>query len=89
MTLMRSNAEDLVQRVTHKFPELTYGEFRKLFTFAKGWTESGDLLVKTNFAFRNLPENHIAILLQTFRVANGNLFLIDEKADKAPWPPKT
>ncbi len=82
-------AEDLVQRVTHKFPELTYGEFRKLFTFAKGWTESGDLLVKTNFAFRNLPENQIAILLQTFRVANGNLFLIDEKADKAPWPPKT
>ncbi len=81
-------AEDLVQRVTRRFPELTSGEFRKLFTFAKGWTESGDLLVKTNFAFRNLPEGQIAILVQTFRVADDKLVLVDEKADKAPWPPK-
>jgi hypothetical protein len=80
---------DLVQRVTRKFPELTYDEFRKLFTFAKGWTDSGDLIVKTNFAFRNLPDNQIAILLQTFKIADDKLVLIDEKADKAPWPPKT
>ena len=80
---------DLVKRVTRKFPELTYDEFRKLFTFAKGWTDSGDLIVKTNFAFRNLPENQIAILLQTFKIADDKLVLIDEKADKAPWPPKT
>jgi len=82
-------AENLVQRVTRKFPQLTQDEFRKLFTFAKGWTDSGDLIVKTNFAFRNLPERLIAILLQTFRVADDKLVLIDEKADKAPWPPKT
>jgi len=82
-------ADDLVQRVTRKFPELTQGEFRKLFTFAKGWTDSGDLIVKTNFAFRNLPEGRIAILLQTFKVADDKLILIEEKANKAPWPPKT
>ena len=82
-------AENLVQRVTRKFPELTYGGFRKLFTFAKGWTNSGDLLVKTNFAFRNLPEDQIAILLQTFKISDDKLVLMDEKADKAPWPPKT
>jgi hypothetical protein len=82
-------AEDLVQRVTRKFPELTYGEFRKLFTFAKGWTDSSHVLVKTNFAFRNLPEDEIAILVQTFNVADDKLTLVDEKADKAPWPPKT
>jgi hypothetical protein len=81
-------AEDLVHRVTRTFPELTYGEFSKLFTFAKGWTESGDLLVKTNFAFRNLPENQVAILLQTFKIGDDKLVLIQEKADKAPWPPK-
>ena len=80
---------DLVQRVTRKFSELTYDEFRKLFTFAKGWTDSGELIVKTNFAFRNLPENQVAILLQTFEIADNKLILIDEKADKAPWPPKT
>jgi hypothetical protein len=80
---------DLVKRVTRKFPELTYDEFRKLFTFAKGWTDSGGLIVKTNFAFRNLPENQVAILLQTFKIADNKLVLIDEKADKAPWPPKT
>ena len=80
---------DLVQRVTRKFPELTYDEFRKLFTFAKGWTDSGDLIVKTNFVFGNLPDNQIAILLQTFKIADDKLVLIDEKADKAPWPPKT
>jgi hypothetical protein len=79
----------LVERVTSKFPELTYDEFRKLFTFAKGWTDSGDLIVKTNFAFRNLPEGQVAILLQTFKIADDKLVLIDEKADKAPWPPKT
>ena len=79
---------DLVQRVTRKFPELTYDAFRKLFTFAKGWTGSGNLIVKTNFAFRNLPDNQIAILLQTFKIADDKLVLIDEKADKAPWPPK-
>jgi len=82
-------ADDLVQRVTRKFPELIHGEFRKLFTFAKGWTDPGDLIVKTNFAFRNLPEGRIAILLQTFKVADDKLVLIDEKADKVPWPPKT
>ncbi len=81
--------DDLVQRVTKKFPELTSGELRKLFTFAKGWTNSGDLLVKTNFAFQNLPEDQIAILLQTFKVADDKLVSIDEKPDKAPWPPKT
>ena len=80
---------DLVKRVARKFPELTYDEFRKLFTFAKGWTDSGDLIVKTNFAFRNLPEDQIAILLQTFKITDDKLVLIDEKADKAPWPPKT
>jgi hypothetical protein len=82
-------AKDLVQRVTQKFPELTYGSFRKLFTFAKGWTSSGDLLVKTNFAFENLPDDQVAILLQTFRVAGDKLLLVDEQVDKAPWPPKT
>ena len=82
-------AKDLVQRIARKFPELTYDEFRKLFTFAKGWTQSGDLLIKTNFAFRNLPEDQIAILLQTFRIDGDKLVLTDEKADKAPWPPKT
>lgn len=82
-------AKDLVQRVAQKFPELTYGTFRKLFTFAKGWTSSGDLLVKTNFAFENLPGDQVAILLQTFRVAGDKLVLVDEKVDKAPWPPKT
>jgi hypothetical protein len=81
-------AEDLVQRVTRKFPELTYGEFRKLFTFAKGWTKSGELHVKTNFGFRNLPEDQIAFLLQTYKVANDKLVLVDETVDKAPWPPK-
>jgi hypothetical protein len=82
-------AEELVQHISKRFPELTFGEFRKLFTFAKGWTESGDLIVKTNFAFRNLPENQVAILLQTFKIADDKLVLIDEKVDKAPWPPKT
>jgi hypothetical protein len=82
-------AEDLVQRVTRKLPELTCDEFRKLFTFGKGWTESGDLLIKTNFAFRNLPGDQVAILLQTFKIADDKLVLIDDKADKAPWPPKT
>ena len=81
--------ENLTQRISRKFPELTSGEFRKLFTFAKGWTNSGDLVVKTNFAFRNFPDDQIAILWQTFRVADDKLVLIDEKADKAPWPPKT
>jgi hypothetical protein len=82
-------AEGLVARVTRKFPELTHGEFRKLFTFAKRWTDSGDLVVKTNFAFRNLPDGQIAILLQTFKIAGDALVLMEEKADKAPWPPKT
>ena len=82
-------AKDLVQRVTARFPELTYGELRRLFTFAKGWTTSGELLVKTNFSFRNLPEGQMAILLQTFKIVDDRLVLIDEKADKAPWPPKT
>ncbi len=81
--------EDLVYHVSRKFPELTSREFRKLFTFAKGWTNSRDLIVKTNFAFRNLPEHQIAVLLQTFRVADDKLVLIDERADTAPWPPKT
>jgi hypothetical protein len=81
-------AEGLVQRVTHKFPELTYGEFRKLFTFAKDWTKSGELLVKTNFAFRNLPDGQIAILLQTYRVRGDKLVLVNEVVDKAPLPPK-
>jgi hypothetical protein len=82
-------AIDLVQKVTSRFPQLTYGELRKLFTFAKGWTTSGELLVKTNFSFRNLPEGQMAILLQTFKIVDDRLILIEEKADKAPWPPKT
>src|SRR5437588_2084811 len=49
--------EDLIQRIIRKFPELNSGGFGKLFTFAKGWTNSGDLVVKTNFAFRNLPDD--------------------------------
>ena len=81
-------AKDLVQRVTQKFPELTYDSFRKLFTFAKGWTDSGDLLVKTNFAFENLPEDQVVIVLQTFKVTGDKLVLLDQKVDKAPWPPK-
>jgi hypothetical protein len=35
-------AEDMVQRVTRKFPELTYHEFTKLFTFAHAWTKSAN-----------------------------------------------
>jgi hypothetical protein len=82
-------AKQLVQHVSRQFPELTFGEFRKLFRFAKGWTESGDLIVKTNFAFTNLPDDQIAILLQTFRITDDKLVLVNEKAEKAPWPPKT
>jgi hypothetical protein len=80
--------DDLVYKVSRKFPELTSREFRKLFTFAKGWTDSGDLLVKTNFGFRNLRDQ-IAVLLQTYKVADDKLVLIDERVEKAPWPPKT
>jgi hypothetical protein len=28
-------------------------------------------------------------LLQTFKIADDKMILIEEKADKAPWPPKT
>jgi hypothetical protein len=34
--------------------------------------------VKTNFAF----------LLETYKIAGDKLSLIDEKVEKAPWPPK-
>ena len=81
--------ENLLRPVRSQLPALATDELRKLFTFAKGWTESGDLLVKTNLAFRNLPEGQIAVLLQTFRVTGGKLVLVDEKAEIAPWPPKT
>lgn len=80
-------AEDMVQRVTREFPELTYDEFTKLFTFAHAWTNTGELQVKTNFGFRNLPDQ-IAFLLQTYKIAGDKLVLIDEKVEKAPWPPK-
>jgi hypothetical protein len=78
-----------VQRVTQKFPQLTFGKFRKLFTFANSRTNSGDPLVKMNFAFKNLPDDRIAIMLQTFRVAGDKLVLVDENVDKALWPTKT
>jgi len=80
-------AKDMVQRVTRKFPELTYHEFTKLFTFAHAWTSSGELQVKTNVGFRNLPDQ-IAFVLQTYKIASEKLILIDEKVEKAPWPPK-
>jgi hypothetical protein len=80
-------AEDMVQRVTRKFPELTYHEFTKLFTFAHAWTKSGELEVKTNLGFRNLPD-HIAFLLETYKIADDKLILINERTEKAPWPPK-
>jgi len=80
-------AKDMVQRVTSKFPELTYGEFNKLFTFAHAWTKSGELEVKTNFGFRNL-QDQIAFLLQTYKIVDDKLVLIDETVNKAPWPPK-
>ena len=88
-TAYGKHMEDLLRPVRGQLPELATAELRKYFTFAKGWTESGDLLVKTNLAFRGLPEGQIAVLLQTFRVAGGKLVLVDEQAEIAPWPPKT
>jgi hypothetical protein len=58
-----------------------------LFTFAHAWTKSGELEVKTNLGFRNL-QDQIAFLLQTYKIVDDKLVLIDETVSKAPWPPK-
>jgi hypothetical protein len=79
-------AEEVVNRVTAVYPELTYGQFTKLFVFAKGWTNSGDLHVKTNLAFRNL-ENAIGVVWETYKIDNDQLVLIQRRIEKAPWPP--
>lgn len=79
--------KDLLQRVTHKFPELTDDGYRKLFTFAHGWTESGELQVKTNVGFRNLP-NQIVFILDNYKISGTALVLVEEKVEKAPWPPQ-
>jgi hypothetical protein len=79
---------DLVQRVTRKFPDLTYNEFNKLFTFARGWTKSGELQVKINFGFYNLP-NQIAFVLDTYRISGTEPVLAEEKVEKAPWSRNT
>src|SRR5204863_7389031 len=55
------DVREIVARVTAVYPELTYDQFKKLFTFAHGWTKSGELQVKTNIGFRNL-ENEIAVV---------------------------
>ena len=78
---------DVVKHVTAVYPELTYQHFNKLFTFAHGWTKSGELQVNTNLAFRNL-ESQIAVLWETFEIANGKLVLIHQKVEKTPWPAK-
>jgi hypothetical protein len=77
--------EEVVQRVTAVYPELTFAEFRKLFVFARGWRENGELQVKTNLAFRNL-ENAIGVVLETFRIENDKLVLVERKVEKSPWP---
>jgi hypothetical protein len=71
--------------VTAVYPELTYEQFNKLFTFAHSWTKSGELQVKTNLAFRNLP-NEIAVIWETYKISNNKLVLIDERIEKARWP---
>jgi hypothetical protein len=80
-------AEQAVKRVTAVYPERRYEEFNKLFTFAPAWTKSGELQVKTNLGFRNLP-NQIAVIWETHKISNNKLVLIDERIEKAPWPPK-
>jgi hypothetical protein len=78
-------AKEVVNRVTAVYPELTYGQFRKLFVFAKGWTNSRELQVKTNLAFRNL-ENAIGVVWETYKIQDDQLVLIQRKIGKAPWP---
>jgi hypothetical protein len=80
-------AEQAVKRVTAVYPDLTYEEFNKLFTFAHAWTKSGELQVKTNLGFRNLP-NQIAVIWDTYKISNNKLVLIDERIEEASWPPK-
>jgi hypothetical protein len=77
--------QDMVQRVTLKFPELTYDEFNKLYSLAHAWTKSGALQVKTNLGFRSLP-NEIAIVWDTYRITDAKLVLIKERVEKVPWP---
>jgi hypothetical protein len=79
-------AEEVVNRVTAVYPELTYGQFRKLFVFAKGWTNSGELHVKSNLAFRNL-ENAIGVVWEIYKIEDDQLVLIQRRIEKAPWPP--
>src|SRR5437016_341538 len=79
-------AHAMVKHVTAVFPELTNREFNKLFTFAMGWSASGDLQVKTNIDFRNLPDQIVAVW-NTYKIVNNKLVLLNEKIEKAPWPP--
>jgi len=79
-------AHAMVKHVTVVFPELTNREFNKLFTFAMGWSASGDLQVKTNIDFRNLPDQIVAVS-NTYKIVNNKLVLLNEKIEKAPWPP--
>ena len=72
--------------MTAVYPELTYGQFSKLFVFAHGWTKTGDLQIKTNIGFRNL-ENEIAVVWETYRIENDKLVLAERKIEKSPWPP--
>ena len=80
------NVREAVARVTAVYPELTYDQFKKLFTFAHGWTKSGELEVKTNMGFRNL-ENEIAVVWETYKIENEKLTLVDRRVEKSPWPP--
>jgi len=81
------NVREMVARVTAVYPELTYDQFKKLFTFAHGWTKSGELEVKTNMGFRNL-ENEIAVVWETYKIENEKLVLVGRRVEKSPWPAK-
>lgn len=78
----------LVKRMTAAFPELTPKQFRKLFISAEGWTAAGELRVKTNLAFGNLPENQRAVLQDTYRIEGGKLVFAGGKAEKVARPPQ-
>jgi hypothetical protein len=80
------NVREAVARVTAVYPELIYDQFKKLFTFAHGWTKSGELQVKTNMGFRNL-ENEIVVVWETYKIENEKLILVDRRIEKSPWPP--
>ena len=80
------NVREAVARVTSVYPELTYDQFKKLFTFAHGWTKSGELQVKTNMGFRNL-ENEIAVVWEKYKIENEKLILVDRRIEKSSWPP--